>query len=69
MSWLRNYAKRKFDLYDIEDLQVGGNCGGCGVWIPDVILPKYWAWDLCNFCSSGSACIEENGHQLGIRAK
>lgn len=50
MSWLRNYAKRKFDLYDLEELQAGGHCGCCGAWIPAEIFPKYWAWGLCQSC-------------------
>ena len=47
---LRSFIKGKFDLYDIEDLQIGGNCGCCGAAVPDVILPKYWAWGLCQNC-------------------
>ena len=36
----RDWIKRIFDLYDIEDLSIGGNCGCCGAWISDEIFPK-----------------------------
>ena len=38
----------KHHLYD--RLQVGGHCGCCGAWVPDKILPKYWAITLCEEC-------------------
>jgi len=50
----RNLIKRKFDLYDIEDLKIGGNCGLCGDWMPKEIVPKYFQWSLCNKCISES---------------
>lgn len=46
----REWIKRHFGLYDIEDLQIGGHCGCCGKWIPDKILPKLWAVELCKKC-------------------
>ena len=48
---IRNFIKRFFDLYDLEDLQIGGHCGCCGNWIPNIILPKEWPWDLCKICN------------------
>ena len=47
---IRNWIKRIFDLYDIEDLIIGGNCGCCGAWIPDKILPADWSWGICEKC-------------------
>jgi len=51
-NWLRNFIKRKFNLYDIEDLTIGGHCGCCGKWIPDEIFGKSWeeGWGLCDNC-------------------
>ncbi len=49
--WLRNKIKQWFGLYDIKDLQVGGNCGICGEYMPDAILEKQWPWGLCRKCS------------------
>ena len=49
---IRSWIKRKFDLYDIEELQVGGNCGCCGKWVPDMIVPTYWTWCLCDSCGN-----------------
>ena len=48
----RNWLKKKFDLYDIEDLQIGGHCGCCGAWISDEIFPNNWwdSWGLCKNC-------------------
>jgi len=47
---LKNWVKAIFKLYDIDDLQIGGNCGCCGNYILGEILPKNWAWTLCNDC-------------------
>ena len=47
---IRNYIKRKFGLYDIEDLRAGGHCGCCGNWIEDIIVPKNWAIGICKKC-------------------
>ena len=46
----RNWIKRKFGLYDISDLQIGEHCGLCGVWIPNEISPKEWAFGICKKC-------------------
>ena len=37
-------------FYKYSDLQVGGHCGCCGIWVKDEILPKYWAITVCNDC-------------------
>ena len=50
MSWLRTYIMRKFDLHDLQDLQVGARCGCCGAWMAEEIIPKYWPWSLCQRC-------------------
>ncbi len=46
----RWWIKQRLGLYDIEDLQVGANCGLCGDWMQDAIVPSYWAWDICKDC-------------------
>jgi hypothetical protein len=46
----RKWIKKKFNLYDIDDLVIGGHCGLCGDWIPDKILVKVWTWDICKKC-------------------
>ena len=45
-----NWIKRTFDLYDIEDLKIGGNCGCCGSWISNKIVIADWPWSLCDKC-------------------
>lgn len=47
---IRRWIKRHFDLYDIEDLQVGANCGCCGAWMEREITPYYWPWSICQKC-------------------
>ena len=47
---IRKRVKRFFKLYDIKDLQAGGNCGLCGKWISDQVLPKKWSWSMCDDC-------------------
>jgi len=49
-NWIRRNIKCYFGLYAISDLQIGGNCGCCGKWMPSIILPKIWSWGLCNDC-------------------
>lgn len=47
---IRRWIKRHFGLYDIEDLQVGANCGCCGAWMEREIAPYYWPWSICQEC-------------------
>jgi hypothetical protein len=44
-NWLN-----KSGFYKYSDLQVGGHCGCCGIWVKDEILPKYWAVTMCSDC-------------------
>ena len=50
MKRFRNWIKNHFDLYDMEDLEVGGHCGCCGAWMPKEIVPKWWGWSICDKC-------------------
>jgi len=47
---IRDWIKNKFDVYDIEDLRIGGNCGCCGAWVENKIVTKDWPWTLCSKC-------------------
>ncbi len=49
---IKKWIKKHFNLYDIEDLITGGNCGCCGALISDEIFPKDWRWGLCEKCIS-----------------
>lgn len=49
---IKKWIKEWLSLYDIIDLQIGANCGCCGEWIPETIVEKDYAWDLCNKCES-----------------
>jgi hypothetical protein len=42
------------DHYRIDDLVIGGNCGLCGSWIPNTIVPMWWRWDICENCINES---------------
>lgn len=35
-------------IYTINELQAGGHCGLCGAWMPNVVVPKDWPWDMCD---------------------
>ena len=50
MSWLRRKIKKYLEIYEPEDLQVGGHCGLCGSWIPNQIFPIEWSWGICAAC-------------------
>ncbi len=53
-KWIRDWVKRHFYVYAIEELQIGGNCGCCGAWIADCIVPKVWPWSVCKKCWKGA---------------
>ena len=53
MSWFRKWVKKYFNLCDIKDLVIGGNCGCCGAGMPKEIFPKDWRWGLCKECIKG----------------
>jgi len=33
-----------------EIMVFGANCGICGKWMPDELVPKYWTWSICAKC-------------------
>jgi len=46
----RDWIKKHFQLYDVDDLMIGGNCGCCGKWVKNNITPKDWPITLCEEC-------------------
>jgi len=48
LMWL---AKR-LAPYMILELQVGGHCGICGKWVPNVLVERQWLWTLCEKCGA-----------------
>jgi len=50
MKRIRDFVKRRFNLYDIKDLQTWGHCGCCGKRMDDEIFPADYAWGLCVSC-------------------
>lgn len=59
---MRKLIKRLFNLYDIEDLTIGGHCGLCGKWIADEIFDKGWSWGMCKECQEET--VEEDAKML-----
>lgn len=49
-NMIRNWIKKFFDLYDYDDLRIGGHCGCCGKWVQNCIVPKDWAITICDEC-------------------
>ncbi len=47
---MRNIIKKLFNLYDINELQVGAHCGCCGNWMDKEIVPKENTWSVCDIC-------------------
>ena len=47
---IRNWVKERWGLYDLDELQTWAHCGCCGAFMPEEIVPKYWAWSLCRSC-------------------
>jgi hypothetical protein len=48
---LFEWIAKKTAPYLILELQIGGHCGLCGKWVPDVIVERRWAWTLCDKCA------------------
>ena len=46
IRWLREWIA----LVVIQELQIGGHCGLCGKWVPDVLVHRYWAVTICCQC-------------------
>jgi hypothetical protein len=44
----------RLGFYRIDDLDIGGHCGCCGIWIPDIITEKTWRVGLCKKCRGGN---------------
>lgn len=38
--------------HKIKDLQGWGHCGLCGKYIPNTVMRKSWAWDICDECKN-----------------
>ena len=59
-TWWRRVVWNQFwKLGLTSDLQIGGHCGCCGKWVPDVIVNRHWAWALCKKCA-GEEPMEED---------
>jgi len=50
INMLRNWIKNLFNLYDIDDLAIGGHCGCCGRWVSDCIVAEPWQITVCSKC-------------------
>lgn len=38
--------------------KLGGHCGICGAWIPNIVVEKYWAIGVCDNCRSGKINVK-----------
>ena len=47
--WWQNFILRQWRKY----YTVGGHCGLCGKWLPDVVVDINWTWGLCPDESAG----------------
>jgi len=57
-EWIYRWLAERLAPYLILYLQVGGHCGLCGKWVPDVIVERGWSWTLCDKCAKGGDCLE-----------
>jgi len=48
-----DWLARKLAPYIILELQIGGHCGICGKWVPNVLVERRWSWTLCDKCAGG----------------
>ncbi len=51
-------------IHIINELQAGGHCGFCGVWMPNAVVPKDWSWDMCDK-HKGASIVKNNEKNLG----
>lgn len=51
-NWIVNKLE-EYGFYRITNLAIGGHCGCCGTWIPNIIVPEDWRIALCEKCIKG----------------
>lgn len=58
---IRDFFKRRFGFYDLEELTTEAFCGLCGRSMQDVV-PKDWPWSICGDHTEGpdvDCCFEK----------
>lgn len=45
------WLARMLAPYLILEIQIGGHCGLCGKWVPNVLVERDWSWTLCDECA------------------
>ena len=49
----------------VSRVQVGGNCGICGKWVPHALVPIYWPYTICRACTDPLITIRVEGKEVG----
>lgn len=45
------------------EIVIGGNCGICGDWVSDVLLPRSWPFTVCKKCTNSDKCLCSVGNE------
>ena len=53
LEWIAYKLTYRISWYMPTYLEVGGHCGLCGKWIPDVLVHRDWSWSVCEKCKKG----------------
>ena len=48
--WIPGMLRRLVVQVVLEELEVGGHCGCCGVWVEHCIVEAIWPYTVCEKC-------------------
>jgi len=54
MRWIRRILREIVIDIVTSDIQIGGHCGCCGKWVPDILIDNSWPWTICDECINTS---------------
>lgn len=52
MKRLKNWLRQKIINIVLEEIEVGGNCGLCGAWVPHCLVWCACPYTVCDKCAT-----------------
>jgi hypothetical protein len=50
LNRLKWKIKERIIMLICDHVAIGGRCGGCGKWVDNELLPRYWRVTICQEC-------------------
>lgn len=60
MNWIKSRLRDYIIRVVIDSVVIGGNCGCCGKWVNNCLVPSYWRVALCD------ECLNETRHHVSV---